>query len=176
MHISGGTIVDTTRALGAIPVALSTREAYQTISNGVVDGIIFTTNGIDAFKLAKVISYGTRIPGGFMKGPILLAMNPAKFNSLSKKNQDALMRVSGEKLSRLGGAVWEGKDDVSVQNLRKAGVTVDEAAPALRNQIDGAIDSAIEKWLADVKEKRNFDARSLLAAFRTETKNIEAGN
>ena len=176
MHVSGGIIIDVAKGLGATPVPQPTATAYQTISNGVVDGIVFTTNGVDAFKLSKVISYGTRIPGGFMKAPILLAMNPAKFNSLSKKNQDALMRVSGEALSRRGGKTWEGKDDVSVKNLRNAGVTVDEAAPGLRKQIDGAIDTAIGKWLKAATEKRSFDARPLLAAFRTETKNIEAGN
>lgn len=176
MLAAGGSIIDVVRGLGAQPVALAVGEAYLSISNGVLDGVLFTTNGIDALKLSRVIKYGIRIPGGFAKAPILLAMNPDKFKSLSKKNQDILMRLSGEKLSRLAGRVWEDKDQVSLENIREAGVTVAEAAPTMRKGINGAIDSAIEKWLADVQKERNYDARPLLAAFRKETENIEADN
>ena len=175
MHVAGSVVSDVASALGATPVPRSTAEAYQTISSGVVDGIIFTVNGIPAFKLQKILSYGTLFPGGFSKAPILLAMNPGKFNGLPKATQDAIMRVSGEKLSRHIGKVWDGKDIPALEAVRKAGVKVTDAEPALATQITAAAEQAIDKWLANVKQKRGVDGRPFLAAFRAETKKIDAG-
>jgi TRAP-type C4-dicarboxylate transport system substrate-binding protein len=175
LHVSGGIIADMATALGAAPVTQPTATAYESVANGVTDGITMTINGIQAFKIDKIVKYGTVFPGGYSRAPIILVMNQAKFNGLSKENQAILLKVSGEKLARHIGKIWEEKDLVSLKEVKELGVKVNELKGDLLKQTNAAADQVTEKWLAEVKEKRSYDGREFLKVFRDETKKIESG-
>lgn len=177
VHLSGAITTNVAKSLKATPVLQPISTAYQTLSNGVVDSILFTINGADAFKFSKVLSYGTLIPGGFTKAPFMIVMNPAKFKSLSKKNQEAVMSVSGESFSRRIGRIWANKDKVSLVNVKKGGVDVDRPKGVFLNQIRKTIGVVTEKWLAEVKRKRpGFDGDAFLTMLRANAKAIIAEN
>ena len=177
LHVSGGVIADMASALGAVPATQPTATAYESVANGVTDGITMTVNGIQAFKIDKIVKYGTLLPGGYSRAPIILVMNQAKFNSLSKENQAILIKVSGEKLARNVGKIWEDKDLVSLKEVKALGVKVNELSGDLLKQSHAAADQVTDKWLTEVKEKRNnYDGREFLKTFRAETKKIESGS
>lgn len=176
LHVSGGVIADIASALGAAPVTQPTATAYESVANGVTDGITMTINGIQVFKIDKIVKYGTVFPGGYSRAPIILVMNQAKFNSLSKENQAILLKVSGEKLARHIGKIWEDKDLVSLKEVKALGVKVNETQGDLLKQTNAAAEVVIDKWLAEVKEKRNYDGREFLKTFRAETNKIESGS
>jgi TRAP-type C4-dicarboxylate transport system substrate-binding protein len=174
LHVAGGVMSDVARSLGAVPVAQPTASAYEVISRGVVDGIIFTSNGVHAFNLHRLVKHATLVPGGLTAAPIILVMNQAKFDNLRQNDREALIRVSGENISRIIGTLWDAYDFKGIQALREAGVEPQEVSPQLADQISKTSRPVIEKWVADAKEKRSVDAKPILEYYVQQAKVIEA--
>ena len=86
---------------------------------------------IISFKLGSVIKYATLFPGGFYSSAFGFFMNEDKWNKLSKEDQDAIMSVSGEALARLAGKAWDEADAAGIAEMKKIGIKIDEASPAL---------------------------------------------
>jgi TRAP-type C4-dicarboxylate transport system substrate-binding protein len=94
-------------------------------------------------------------------------MNLDAFEGLSKKDQEAIMRVSGEKLSRLAGAAWGKADENGILEAKSNGVNVvflteDDQRVKDLNSLTKGID---QLWIDSV-ESRDVDATGGLAAFR----------
>jgi TRAP-type C4-dicarboxylate transport system substrate-binding protein len=173
VHTAGGMMADVATSLGMVPVVQPPQAAYEVLSNGVVDSIILTTDGIVAFKLDRLIKNALIVPGGLSSAQGFLVMNTAKFNSLSPAAQAALRKVSGENFARLVGRLWDQRDARGVAALKEAGARVATADPALRDGIFKRTERAIDAWLKEVSEKRGMDGRPLLATYRAEIEAVE---
>jgi len=170
----GGVTSDILTAIGAVPVTQPAGKAYELISTGVLDGVVFPKETIVPFKLDKILKYATIVPGGISATSIVTVMNPAKFNALSKQDQDAIMSVSGERLSQLIGPLWDKYGDAGIDALKASGGQVSTASPELAKQISAVSEKAVEGWFKDAKEKRGVDGNKLLAEFRAEVKKVES--
>lgn len=173
-HTAGGMMADVATSLGMVPVIQPPTTAHEVLSTGVVDGIIFTTDGITAFKLDRLIKHGIRVPGGFSSAQGFLVMNPARFNSLPPDQQAALRKVSGENYARIVGRNWDQRELKGQAALRAAGVKVVVAEGKLKDDVAARTQGAIDIWLKDVREKRNMDGRKLLDTYRGEIAKIES--
>jgi TRAP-type transport system periplasmic protein len=175
VHTGGGMMSDVATSLGMVPVIQPPTTAHEVLSNGVVDGIIFTADGIAAFKLDKIVRHAVVVPGGFSSAQIFLAMNPATFKALSPELQAAVRKVSGEHMARdLVGRNWDQRDSRGLDTLKASGGQIVRAGDKLRKDIEASTQGAIDIWLRDVKEKRGIDGRPILARFRGEVAKIEA--
>jgi TRAP-type C4-dicarboxylate transport system substrate-binding protein len=174
LHVAGGVMSDVASSLGAVPVAQPTATAYEVISRGVVDGIIFTTNGIHAFNLHRIVKNATIIPGGLTAAPIILVMNKAKYDRLQQSDREAIIKISGANISGIIGTLWDSYDAKGVAALREVGVEPQNASPGLTEQIRVASRPVIEKWITDAKSKRNVDAEPILEFYTRQAKEIEA--
>lgn len=173
VHTAGGMMADVASSLGMVPVVQPPQAAYEVLSNGVVDAIILTTDGIVAFKLDRLIKSALIVPGGLSSAQGFLVMNPGKFNSLSPSARAALRNASGEKFARLVGRLWDQRDARGIAALKEVGARVATADSALRGDIFKRTDRAIETWLKDVTEKRGMDGRPLLMTYRAEIEAVE---
>lgn len=174
IHVAGGVMSDVASSLGIVPVAQPVATAYEVISRGVVDGIIFTRNGVHSVNLAPLIKYATIVPGGLTAAPIFLAMNQAKFDKMSAADKAALKKVSGEHLSRIVGNIWDGVDEEGIDAVKKAGGKIDVTDAKLTGEIRAATRPVVDKWLAEVKAKRGIDGAPILAAYEAAVKAVEA--
>ena len=93
IRIPGGPPADLIKALGALPILLAMPDVYIALDNGVVDGAGVTQEGIESFRFYEKVKNYTRAPTTV--GQLSLAMNKARWNSLPKDLQDAIMSVSG---------------------------------------------------------------------------------
>lgn len=173
-HTGGGMMSDVATSLGMVPVIQPPTTAHEVLSNGVVDGIIFTADGIAAFKLERIIRQALVVPGGFSSAQIFVVMNQAKFNSLAPELKAAVRKVSGEHFSRLVGRNWDERNDRGLDVLAKAGGNVKRADAALTKALEKQTQGAVDIWLKDVKEKRGIDGRPILEKYRGEVAKIEA--
>lgn len=171
-RVAGGVMTDVANALGVTPVLQPAGKVYELLSGGVIDAVIFPQETLKSFKLEKLIKHTTIVPGGLTAVPIFLAMNKAKFTSLGKAEQDALMRASGERLSRINGVVWDERDQEGIESLKKEGGEVATASPLLAKQISDANTAVVDKWVREVKAK-GVDGEAVLKAFREAAKQSE---
>ena len=172
-RVAGGMMSDVAKTLGVTPVLQPAGKVYELMAAGVVDAVIFPQETIKSFKLEKLVKHATIVPGGLTSVPIFLAMNRGKFEGLSKDDQAALMRASGERLSRIIGPVWDERDRDGIESLKKEGGVVAVTNPELTKKIFAASQGAVDIWLKDVKEKSKADGRAILATFRSEAKKAE---
>ena len=140
----------------------------------MADGTFFPPESIKAFKLEKVVKYGTIFPGGFYGSAFGVFMNEEKWNKLSKADQDAIMSVSGEHIARMAGRAWDAADKDGMEAMKAAGVTFINASPQLIKDVQAKAAVVEQKWIKDAAS-RNVDGAKALAEFRQELKNVAAG-
>lgn len=174
-RVAGGMMADVATAIGLTPVLQPAGKVYELLDGGIIDAVIFPRETIKSFKLENLLKYATIVPGGLTAVPLFLVMNKAKFESLSKDDQDALMRASGENLSRINGKVWDERDQEGIDLLRSTGGVVETAEGKLLEQIETATAPVVEKWVSDVSTQADTDAAKILEYYREQVKAVEKG-
>lgn len=167
MRIGGGLVSELAKRMEVTPVGAPAPKTYEMMQQGVVDGTFLPAQEQKFFRLTEVSSDLTLFPKGLYTTAFTIMMNPDVFAGLSKKDQDAIMSVSGEKLSRLAGSAWGAADEVGIKAAQDAGINVvkvgvDDAINKELFEMSKGID---QLWLASVKG-RDVDAKAALATFR----------
>ena len=89
--------IATMKALNCIGVPIAFGELYTTLQQGVVDGQENPYATINSMKFYEVQKYCTATGHTFT--PDLFLMNPKKFNSLSKENQEMIKEAWAETIA-----------------------------------------------------------------------------
>lgn len=126
MRVAGDVMTTLAERMGVVPVALPPNKVYEALSQGVVDGAFFTLETLKSFRLNEVAPYTVTFPGGLYRGSFSILMNRDTLDGLSEQDREAILDVSGEKLSRLFGQMMDDADAAGVaDNLAKGTPVVD---------------------------------------------------
>ena len=159
--------------LGATPVLKPATEVYELVSSGVLDGGAMTIGDVQSFKLVSLMPKVSLVSGGFTSTVIVLAVNPAKWATLSKADQDAIAAVSGEKVARAVGTSYDAVELESLEATRKAGGTIEQLSPAVVEAMKQRM-APIEQSVHEKARKRGVkDPAELMKALKAE---IAAGS
>src|SRR5690606_8501580 len=90
IRVAGGMSDIVAKELGMTPFFAPASQAYEALSKGVADGIMFPAESVPGFKLEKIIRYGTNVPGGLYASSHYMIMNEAKYKGLSEKDRKAI--------------------------------------------------------------------------------------
>src|SRR6266704_1299167 len=175
IRTGGGIAEAMARALGASAFVKPAPESYELLSAGIADGVFFPQESIVSFKLDSLVKYATLFPGGFYSSSFGFFINEDKWNKLAKAEQDLLSKFGGEHLARRAGKSWDNVDRVGNEGMKKAGVQIEQANPALVREIQSKAQPVIQAWIKDAKEKRNIDGATVLKEFHEELKRVAAG-
>jgi TRAP-type transport system periplasmic protein len=107
--------------LGAIPVAGPGTKAYELLEGGVIDASLHALESVVNFRLDGKLKNHTIIPGGLYDASFFIAMNEGKFKSLSAADQQAILKLSGEALSRRWGQQFDKQNKAADVSLRANG-------------------------------------------------------
>ncbi len=110
LRVGGGIVHEVASTLGAVPVEGPSSKAYELLSQGVADGILFPYESVNFFKLIPELSVGVSVPGGLYNTSFYIVMNKTKWDSLSEEDQAAIDSVTGEALARMAGQMWDSAD------------------------------------------------------------------
>jgi TRAP-type C4-dicarboxylate transport system substrate-binding protein len=168
----GGVGAEVGNALGFTSVPAPASKVYEILSQGVADGTLMPTEVQATFKLKEVTPHMLILPGGFYYGSFFMIMNPAKFNRLSKADQAAIDRVSGQQLAAVAGKYWAAGDKLGLNEAKAAGTKITEAPPALAKQIRDKLAHLERDWL-EKASKKGIDAKAALQALRDEVKKLK---
>ena len=174
IRTGGGIAEAVAKALGTSAFVKPAPESYELLSSGVADGVFFPLESIVSFKLETVLEQATLFPGGMYSSAFGFFMNEDKWNKLPKQDQEAIEKLSGEHIARLAGASWDEADRKGMEALKKSGVKIVNASPALVAEVQKRSAPIIDDWITKAKAK-GVDAPKILAEFREELKKVAAG-
>ena len=101
IRTGGGIAEAVAKAIGTSAFVKPAPESYELLKSGVADGVFFPMEAIVSFKLDTVLEQVTVFPGGMYSSAFGFFMNEEKWNKLSKEDQAAIEKLSGEHIARL---------------------------------------------------------------------------
>ena len=174
IRVGGGIAADVATALGVNAVFKPAPESYELLNAGVVDGVMFPGESIVSFKLQNLVKYATQFPGGLYSDSHAVVMNEAAWNKISKKDQDAISRISGEAFSRNVGKAWDKNAGGGFDAFKAAGGQIVPADSALVNAVARKTGRFEGDWVKAATDK-GFDGKAVLAEYRAMLKDVAAG-
>lgn len=165
IRIGGGVAAEVGRLLGVVGVQVPAPKVYETLQQGVADGIFMPMEAKKGFKLFEVTPYTLVVPGGLYYNSFGFVMNIDSFKSLSKEDQDAIMSVSGEKLTRMAGMWWDRADEEGRAAAEAGNNTITVADAAAAKGFDDVVARIEAEWLKKA-EGRGVDAKAALDELR----------
>ena len=163
-RVGGGVAKEVASRLGIVPVGAPAPKVYSMLQQGVVDGVFMPPETAASFKLAEVTEQMTLMPEGLYYTSFYVILNQAKFDGMSKQDQDALMSVSGEVLIEASGASWDKANSIGFAAAKKHDVNVVTPSAAIQSELRARLGSIRDDWAAAADEK-GVDGKAALAYF-----------
>ncbi len=170
LRLPGGVATDVFTKFGAVPVKVPAPKVYEVVSTGVADGVVMPIETQKSFKLHEVAKNVIEMPGGFYYGSFAIIMNPRKYASLSKDQQAVVDKCSGENLSKVAGAAWDGADTAG---RAQAGANVTTASDAMQKEFAPVAKKVTEDWFAEAKKKGLANPQEALDFLRQQAKSYK---
>ena len=152
-RLGGGVVNDVAKSLQVVSLLKPASKNYELLSHGVADGTFLPMETVKAFKIQDLVPYTTIFPGGLYNVSFFLAMNQDRFAGLSKKNQKAIMDVSGEAFAKLAGQVWDDADAIAKIFLEGNGNTLHLADDAFIADVKDRTAHIETEWVQEANEK-----------------------
>lgn len=161
LRVPSEAIGSVAREVGAVPLLVPISQVHDILSKGTADGLFTPFNAVLDFKLGKILRYSTTVKGGVYNLAFHFIMNQKKWASLTKSEQAAIEKFSGEAGARLMGAAWDRGDKAGIKYVTESGMKISKMNPAFRDALGAAAQPLIDKWIAEVKAK-GIDGRAAL--------------
>lgn len=163
VRAAGSTAELVAKAIGAIPVRVSSSDTYLAVERGTIDGMIYTSAGALGFKLENnLTSVTTNASLGSLAFGLMI--NEAVWKGLPQDVRDLLTQVSNE-VGPATAASFKKEYADSDQKLRAAGVKVYELSPKVQGQFNDRLASVQAAWV-DQTNARGLPAKEIIAKFR----------
>ena len=172
IRVGGGVGGQVGKALGVVGILAPAPKVYEILSQGVADGIFMPMETKKSFNLKEVVPFNLIVPGGLYYGSFFVAMNPAKYNSLSREDRAAVDKVSGEALTQVIGRAWAKGDDEGLAAAKAAGNDIRVAEPDLAKAFKARF-AAIERGWIEEANAKGVDAAAALADLRAEVAKLK---
>jgi len=175
IRIGGGVQAEIGARIGITPVSAPATKVYEMMQQGVIDGALLPLGEQKSQRLAEVTNTLNLIPGGMYLGTFSMFINPDFLEDLDPKDREAIMSVSGEKLSALAGQAWEQADVEGLAFAREQGVNVIEhdANSKFVQDFNKLAEGMDQAWIENVAD-RDVDAEAALKELRQIAREYEA--
>jgi TRAP-type C4-dicarboxylate transport system substrate-binding protein len=145
--MTSGQIAVMLKSLGAQIVNVSTPEGYEALQRGTVDGAVYGVTSATTYGIEGVVQSLWQVPLGGL--PMLIVMNKRIWDSISKEDQAAIMRVAEghpdafHKIYQIGG------DEEALKTFKKANVKLIEPDAASLAAMRTAAEAVWNRWAAE---------------------------
>jgi TRAP-type C4-dicarboxylate transport system substrate-binding protein len=154
-------------ALGATPVGMPLPQIPDALSKGTIEGCVIPWEVVPSVKVHELTKFHTEFPANtsLYTTTFVMAMNKAKYQSLSPELKKVIDANSGLATSGWLGKTQQGNDVVGRKSAVDRGntiVTLSSAEAQAFVRLSGQISY---EWVADM-DKRGFDGKKLLQSAR----------
>ncbi|GGB83998.1 ABC transporter substrate-binding protein [Marinobacterium zhoushanense] len=177
IRLGGGIQSELGARMEVTPVNAPASKVYEMMQQGVIDGTFLPVCEQKTLRLSEVAPNLTLLPGGMYLGSFAIFANPDFLDSLDPKDKQAILKVSGEKLSQMAGQVWDQCGIDALAASREAGVNVVEVGnnDAMAKQFDTLTKGLDEVWVQSVAD-RSDDAEAALKELRDIARSYKPGS
>lgn len=167
IRLGGGVQGELGKRMNVTAVGAPAPKVYEMMQQGVIDGVFIPMGEQKSLRLKEVAKHVVALPGGMYLGSFAMFISPEFMDGLSKKDQEAIRAVSGEKLSAMAGAAWDAADKEGLEAALADGVSVNQVAVdgAMAQEFRELVKGMDEEWFALV-EDRGVDAKAALEEMR----------
>jgi TRAP-type C4-dicarboxylate transport system substrate-binding protein len=146
LRTTGGAQDLTLRALEAVPVRMSAPDAYESLSRGTMDGVVFPMESIGSYGLDKLVKHATE---GVSFGSFIVAysINQAVWDRLPDNVKKAMDEASEAIEPKICAEVDTGQVE-SRQRLQQSGVSFDPIPEETRAQMKDKLKGVALEWAA----------------------------
>lgn len=140
--------VDMMNAIGGNGVSMGMDQLMNALQTGVVDG---AENNYPTYATQQHWNYAKYYSlTGHLIIPEILVMSKTTWNSLSKEDQDLIMKLAKEAQAEQR-ALWKAKEKESLDAMKAAGVVITEVSPEEKKRFQDAMKPVYDKYAADLK-------------------------
>lgn len=129
--------------LGGVPVSMPMSDAYESLSKGIVKGILGPTSPLQTWKLAEVVDYVTMTPFIYT-ATFFFTMNLDTWNSFPPDVQDAILEINDKLFKEKIVSLFQNDDEAGLNyGIEQEGLEVIELSA-----------EETERWLDLLKAAR----------------------
>jgi len=151
---------------GATSVGMPVPAVPEALSKGVIDATTIPWEVTAALKVPELVKNHTEFSGkSLYTVTFVLAMNKAKYDSLSDEMKKAIDENSGEEFSALAGSTQASSDGPAREKAAAAGNNIITLTDAEVAEWEKAAQPVFTKWTADMKSK-GIDGEALIEEAR----------
>ena len=155
---------------GAAVVPTPGVKAFDVVSKGIVDGMVFPIGDVWKLKMMPYVKHLTKVPGKVYGAVFSLYMNQKVWNKLSKEDKAVVEAASGEKIS-MDSNNW-GNTDIQAEAIyRKNGIGIHTASAEFTADLKKLWAYQDNAWI-ETANKAGVDGRAALDFYRAESKRI----
>ncbi|PIE25083.1 MAG: C4-dicarboxylate ABC transporter substrate-binding protein [Neptuniibacter caesariensis] len=174
IRLGGGIQGEIGHRMGVTAVGAPAPKVYEMMQQGVIDGVFIPMGEQKSLRLKEVARNVIALPGGMYLGSFAIFMNPDFLADLDPKDRDAILSVSGEKLSAMAGREWDKGDAAGLKAAQEAGVNIVmvKEGDALAKEFVELTKGMDEDFIKSVAD-RGVDAKAALAELREIARNYK---
>ena len=152
--------------LGMSPVTTPAVKISEPVSRGVVEGYYgMSAEGALSFKASPYTKVVTMFPRAATSTSFSMFINKGKWAKISKKDQAAILSVSGEKLGARVGTTYDKAAAEALHKMQASGIKVIDADPDFYAAMQKAAGPNFKRFDA-LAAKNGIDGDALVAEFR----------
>lgn len=147
-----GSVAETVKALGAVPVTMPMPEVYQALQKGVVDGAVYPYETHEGWKTGEAVDYTTANYSTAYSVGFFVVMNKDKWDNLPLKVQQTIEEINTEWALKHGKA-WDRSDMSGLRFSLRQGNSILGLQPDKAKQWKNAVQPVFESYLQMTAEK-----------------------
>ncbi len=151
-------------AWGGTPVSMPITEVYNSLSTGVIDGILVDPSPLDNFKLNEVVNYVT-VGMHSTNSPMMLVMNRDSYAGLSDEHRAALDALTGLGLSKAGRDTQVKGAEEALKNFTDMGKEIITLSPEEAARFNAESDALVDTVVTELKSN-GVDVADYVSALR----------
>lgn len=158
LRSTGGAQDLTLRAIGAVPVRMAAPDAYESLSRGTMDGLLFPLESVVAYGADKLVKHSTD-GVGFSSFVVAYSISDSAWNKLSPEVQRAMVDAAEDILPSACQEVQKA-DNETKKSMDVAGVHFETLQPDAVAQFKDLMKGVAKSWAdgLDARGKRGGDA------------------
>jgi TRAP-type C4-dicarboxylate transport system substrate-binding protein len=162
LRTTGGAQDLTVRTLGAVPVRMAAPDAYESLSRGTMDGLLFPLDSVVAYGLDKLVKYAT---DGVSFGSFIVAysINQSVWDKLPDDVKKAMNEAS-EAITPKACADVDKEQDVTRQKMKDEGISFTALSDATRAEMKDKLKGVAQEWAKGL-DSRGKQASATLKEF-----------
>ena len=167
-RVGGGMVNEIGKAMGMNVTLKPSTENYELLSTGVMDGTLFPAESVEAFKIEKIVRYGTFFPGGLYNTSFVFMMSQARYDGLPPALKKAVDALSGQAMARQFGRAWDKADRRGLAFMQANGVAFTRADAAFVAAVKSRTAPLEAGWVKAAGDRGLKNAAKVLADFRAD--------